>query len=78
VSTRIDWGAAPYVFIPIPTCPNCGGPGYNRTRTESNGDGSTMKKVVCRNCGSPYKIVLESPVSGNWCSSTCDDERDEQ
>jgi hypothetical protein len=62
------------VFVAVPCCPACGETRYTKIRTESGGDGSSVKKVVCRyvdrddndrGCGHHYKIVLELPESGN-------------
>jgi hypothetical protein len=70
---RIHWAAAPMVFVVVPCCPGCGDTRYTKVRTESSGDGSSVKKVICRyfvgdeerGCGQEYKIVLELPESGN-------------
>lgn len=62
---RINWADAPLVYVAIPTCPSCGSPRYKRVRTESGGDGSATKKVICGSCEQKYKIVLELPETGN-------------
>jgi hypothetical protein len=62
---RTDWTVAPIVFVTLPVCPSCGSPAYRRTRTETNGDGSATRKVVCRECSEPYKISVEMPDTGN-------------
>lgn len=59
------WAEAPYVFIPLPSCPHCGS--YQRPitiRSESGGDGSTTRKSVCRHCGGRFLLVLEPAVPG--------------
>ena len=61
----IKWADAPYCFIIIPTCEICGSPEYERVRSEQSSDGTVMRKVICSQCGSPYKIVLELPETGN-------------
>lgn len=69
---RESWASAPYRFIEIATCPDpaCRSPDYKKIRTEKASDGTKMKKVICRKCGSPYKIVLELPETGNDEMST--------
>ncbi len=64
-AVRESWAAAPMVFVAVPTCPFCGGLAYKRVRTESGGDGSSTKKVICASCTRKFKIVLELPDSGN-------------
>ena len=61
---RRDWSKAPVVFITRPCCPHCQHEKYDRSWTESNGDGSVTKFCVCRGCGEQYKIS-DFPVSGN-------------
>jgi hypothetical protein len=63
-AARIDWQAAPYVFVVAPSCPHCGSAGYSKVRSEAGGDGSTTRKVICRGCSEPYRIVIELPDSG--------------
>jgi transcriptional regulator NrdR family protein len=53
------------VFVTLPTCPTCGSTKYKRSKSESTGEGSSLKKVGCRECGTRYKIVLELPETGN-------------
>jgi ribosomal protein L37AE/L43A len=63
--SRIDWSEAEIVFIRRPICPFCRSPEYRRTKTEANGDDSTTRKVICAQCSAPYKICIETPVTGN-------------
>lgn len=59
------WASAPMVFVQIPTCPGCGSTKHNRIRSEAAGDGSVTRKVVCTDCSTRFKIVLELPDTGN-------------
>ena len=66
---RVDWSATPMVFVVLPVCDHCGSPKYDRVRTAGGGDGSVTKKVICRECGHPYRIILELPETGNLQSA---------
>lgn len=61
----INWATAEQVEITLPACPNCDCLDYRKVRTDPNGDGSRTRKVICKGCKSPYKIVVELPVSGS-------------
>lgn len=56
---RIDWTAAPMVFIKLPSCPNCRSLKYDSKRSVGNGDASRTKPVICRECGEPFLIISE-------------------
>lgn len=60
------WINAPIVFltIPIPVCHHCGGTDFMRIRTETAGDGSFSRKLICRNCSRKTLAVYELPESG--------------
>ena len=58
-SERIDWATVPMVFTVRTACPECGCFGYKRSRTDSFSDHTVQKKVVCKRCSPPYKIVAE-------------------
>jgi hypothetical protein len=62
---RIDWADMPVVFIVLPSCPVCGSISHETIRSEPNGDGTTTRKAVCRDCDSPFKISVELPEIGN-------------
>jgi hypothetical protein len=64
---RIDWTAAPIVFVTLPTCPTCGGTKYCTRRSAANGDGTRTKLATCatRGCGQAFKIVGEFPEFGS-------------
>lgn len=62
---REAWADAPVVFVDVPRCPLCGATGYDKVRTEANGDGTATKKVRCRGCARRYKIVGELPETGS-------------
>ena len=53
------------IVIPIALCPHCGGDDHERVRTCDNGDGTTTRRVLCRNCGERFKILLELPEAGS-------------
>jgi DNA-directed RNA polymerase subunit M/transcription elongation factor TFIIS len=63
---RIDWAEVPMVFVTRPTCPLCGGESYDRSRTDSSGDGSSTKYCRCRHCDGLFKIIIESPETGEY------------
>lgn len=62
---RVDWAAAPMVFVPMATCAHCGSTKYDTRRSLDNGDGSRTKLAVCRTCSQPFKIAAELPEFGN-------------
>ena len=63
--TRNDWHKTPIVFVVAPCCPYCGCDKWDRSRTDSNGDGSVTRYCRCRECEKRFKICIEqSPVSG--------------
>jgi hypothetical protein len=60
------WADAPYVFVELPSCPHCGTARRPIVvRSEAGGDGSVMRKCVCRRCSGRYRLVLELPATGN-------------
>lgn len=68
--TRIDWQAAPEVYIPLPprpACPACGSfdPPDIR-RSENQGDGSTLRRCICRACGAPFRLIVDPDISTDW------------
>lgn len=67
-TTRIDWQAAPCVFVPLPPkalCPACGYDDHATIRSQPvESDGSRARRCVCRNCGSPFLIVTEPDCQG--------------
>lgn len=67
----VDWSTTPMIFVVVPTCPVCGSPSYAGSKTQSHGDGSSTRKVHCRDCGQPYRITKELPESGNDDSEFC-------
>ena len=64
---RYSWSDCPVVYgnlpappPPAPPCPHCGSsrtPDY--VRVEDLGDGSILRKAVCRRCGERFRMVLE-------------------
>ncbi len=62
---RIRWRDAPFVFVTLPACPSCGATDHRITRTEAGGDGSVMRKAICEQCDSPFKLVIELPELGS-------------
>ena len=61
----VPWAETPYVFVaspPPPQCPRCGAEVYERSRTDSGGDGSRCRKVTCVACSLRYRLVLEPPA----------------
>lgn len=65
------WADAPIQFIPIVVCQFCGSPDLMRVRTESGGDGSFSRKLICKKCSRKNLVVYELPetgkaVSGDW------------
>ncbi len=77
-SPRINWSAVPIVFIPLPPRPACPACQSTRqpiiTRSEDQGDGSILRKCVCRDCNEPFRIVAEPdeplPVIGKFDESS--------
>jgi hypothetical protein len=63
-SRRINWADCPLVVVTAPACP-CGSLEYTTQRSEANGDGTTTRKAICRECGHPFKIAIELPYFGN-------------
>jgi len=61
---RVDWGAAPWVFLTLATCPHCGSPSYRKTKTIAAGEGAATRRVLCRACDKPYQIYLALPETG--------------
>jgi transposase-like protein len=66
-AARVNWAAAPVVYVVVATCPSCGSPRYRRSKTTGagNSDGSRTRRVACESCATNYKIVTELPASGN-------------
>ena len=58
------WTEAPIQFIPIVTCQFCGSVDLMRIRTESGGDGSFSRKLICKVCSRKNLVVYELPDSG--------------
>lgn len=58
-----DWANVEtlYTILPPPTpCPVCGDPGKPTiVRTEDQGDGTLLRKCICKNCSTPFKVVAE-------------------
>jgi len=55
------WDAAPVVFIQRATCPRCGSDrSPHILRSENQGDGSILRKCLCKTCSRKFKIVVES------------------
>jgi len=54
-----SWQDSPYVFITLPTCPFCGSGSLITVRSESAGDGSVMRKTVCKKCSNRFRLVVE-------------------
>lgn len=64
-TTRTRWTAAPVVYQPRLRCPKCGAPdlpgarhGYVRG-VGNQGDESSATKRRCRECNSPFLVVVE-------------------
>ena len=63
-TSRIDWSAAEYVFVDVPTCRSCGSPRWKRQRTITTNE-SVERLAICMDCGAPHRIVTEFPPQGN-------------
>ena len=64
--TRIDWTAAPFVFLVAATCHYCGSPRLKRQRTTgSNGEGGIERLVICLDCGEGNRVLEQFPIRGN-------------
>lgn len=65
--TTAPWTDAPYVFVEAIACPYCGATRPITIRSESGGDGSIMRKSVCRRCSKRFRVVIENalPEFGN-------------
>lgn len=68
---RINWSDTPLQFIQAPPpvlCPFCltDEPPLHQ-RSEDQGDGSILRKHICRNCSEPFRVVIEPtlPAVGN-------------
>gem|GEM_PF-1838913 len=78
-STSTAWADAPIAFgwrsPPLPACPGCGSTRPPIiTRTEDQGDGSVLRKCVCKesDCGQHYKLVLE-PIPAQVLQTIAED-----
>ena len=48
-----------YVYVERPRCPRCTSPKLKTLRSEDQGDDSTMRTTVCRDCRHKFYVVVE-------------------
>lgn len=54
-----------FVYVVKPACPACGSVELKTTRAvHDQGDGSTLRRVRCRDCAFPFTVILECPEFG--------------
>jgi transcriptional regulator NrdR family protein len=49
----------PTVFVDRPRCPSCDGIDLKTTKSIDQGDGSTLRRTRCRECGCKFHVVVE-------------------
>ena len=69
---RVRWNDTPIAFVTLPPppppepCPHCDSrtqPIY--VRSDPQGDGSNLRKLICSKCSEPFRIVVEFATDGN-------------
>ncbi|HJN11961.1 MAG: hypothetical protein QGG09_22360 [Pirellulaceae bacterium] len=60
----MNWDSAPLVFVTAIHCPHCLGLRPISVRSAANGDGSTTRRYVCRECSRRFVLVVELPEFG--------------
>jgi hypothetical protein len=58
MSTRIDWQAAPCIFVRRITCPVCGTAERGIIVRSEREHAEVRRRYVCRACSSPYVVIL--------------------
>jgi len=54
-----DWENVPTVFIYRSCCPTCRSERYKPIKGKAELDGSSWRRCICDNCGSPYLVISE-------------------
>ena len=65
MSRRREWDNLPMVFVAAPACPYCQSPRPEVVKSLTNGDDSTTRRCVCRECSQRFIIVVELPDLGD-------------
>ena len=60
----MNWANVPLTYIVAIHCPACLAVRPISVRSAANGDGSTTRRYVCRECSGRFIIVVELPISG--------------
>ncbi len=60
----MNWDSAPMIFTTAIHCPACCALRPISVRSSANGDGSTTRRYVCRECSRRFVVVVELPYSG--------------
>ena len=65
MSRRRQWDNLPMVFITEAACPYCMTPRPALMKSLPNGDDSTTRRCVCRECNRRFVVVVELPEFGD-------------